>query len=587
MPRTRSLPLHLALPLVAACSASARPITTPHTAPAAALPTAPTERAFLTGRLTYDSGAPLADATVVLEELTHEEIIARATTDRDGRYRIDAPLGVYAMTVAGADSFSWTERFDPSTPLTPVTQTCHAIAGHADGASGQARVIFKRHDRHDYLFVRPVSADGSFAACLPSGLYEVSLDGDTQSPKRFLALTAPAKLHLRGFSTADVQRPPPAMPPPRANLQNLVDDVLAQHPALIGLGEGTYGTREFYTTRGELTLALIRQAGVRLLLFEFDALASDDLDRYINGDNIDLAKALPALRFWITDVYEFRDVLGQLRAYNATATDKVHLRGIDLQDTTLPVDALLSRAASLQLTPEHQALLKRLSRRGAGIRELSTTERATVDALLARLSTPTGHTPDDDRVALAARSLALQLEYWNGDLFAWYTQHHEAGMAELARLLLAQANGPRAVLWAHDVHVAKGDDLRLGGHLAHVDGGYYAVGSYAYQGEARAWDPDEKIGVVPHRFGPAADTDLEGAITRATNARDVAWLPLHSAPAPLRQWLTVPRWTNSFGQAFLDIRELRDIVTSFDALIIVHTSHPTTPTPTGVRVAKQ
>ena len=371
---------------------------------------------------------------------------------------------------------------------------------------------------------------------------------------------------------------------PRIDLQGLVDDIIAQQPMIVGLGEATHGTSEFYTARAELSFALIRQAKVRLLLFEFDAIASADLDSYINGGNIDLAQALPALGFWITDNYEFRHVLEQLRAYNATTSDKIHLRGIDLQNTTLPVNALLARAEPLGITATEQDLLKRLTKRGARVREMSVDERATVDAVLTRLTTPPGHTPQDDRDALAARSLALQLEYWNGDLRTWYRIHRDAGMAELAQLIIAQLGSPRAVLWAHDFHVAK-DVPTLGKNLARGPCCYYAVGFYAYQGNARAWDAESKIGVISHEVPPAPPGSLEGAVTQLTGAPPIAWLPLRRVPSSFAHWLELPRQTYEFGHTYRSIRTLRDIPQSYDAVVVIHTGHPTSPTPTGVRVA--
>jgi erythromycin esterase-like protein len=143
-------------------------------------------------------------------------------------------------------------------------------------------------------------------------------------------------MEIDGIAASEVRRAPPATVRISARFENLVDDISRRDPTIIGLGEATHGTAEFVQARGELTLALIRSASVRLLLFEVDAISASALDDYVNGADVDLAKALPALGFWITDTYEFRRFLELVRQYNAGVTDKVHLWGSTSRTRTVP-----------------------------------------------------------------------------------------------------------------------------------------------------------------------------------------------------------------------------------------------------------
>jgi erythromycin esterase-like protein len=178
------------------------------------------------------------------------------------------------------------------------------------------------------------------------------------------------------------------------------------------MGEATHGTAEFVYSRGELTFALMKRADVRLLLFEVDAIAAISLDDYVTGGDVDIAKAVSALGFWVTDTYEFLRFLTVVRDFNSTAIEKVHVWGVDLQDTKLPVGVLLGKAATLEIDSDQKAMLQLATvRRGKDIGNLEPARRASLTALLSRLSVPRGTTRDDLLVAVAARSLDLQLHY--------------------------------------------------------------------------------------------------------------------------------------------------------------------------------
>jgi erythromycin esterase-like protein len=110
-------------------------------------------------------------------------------------------------------------------------------------------------------------------------------------------------------------------------------------------------------------------------------------DDFIQGGKVDLDKALPALGFWITDTAELRKFLVELRTLNQrlAGNDKIHLWGVDVQNTTPPVDTLVAHAGALGITEAQQALLHRLEQRGKRVRDFTPSERAEVDALLVRL----------------------------------------------------------------------------------------------------------------------------------------------------------------------------------------------------------
>lgn len=301
------------------------------------------------------------------------------------------------------------------------------------------------------------------------------------------------------------------------------------------------------------------------------------------------------LGFWITDTYEFLHFLDELRTYNATAHDKVHLWGVDVQNTQLPVELLLANAKALKITKDDQAILKEVAEKRADpVRRFSQSRRAALDALLARLTTPRSARDTDLRIAVAARSLIVQLGYLDGDSGGLYGRRRDAGMAQVATYLVSRLAVPRAVLWAHAGHVARepdGDETSMGQHLAaDATSHYYPIGFYIYEGSVRAWDAAGAIGVISHPIPRAPDYTVEGAVMAATKSPDVAWLPIKALSTELRTWLATPRYVREVGALYgdeSDLLTLRSASTSFDALVVIKAAHDSTPTPTGVRKAEE
>jgi erythromycin esterase len=554
----------------------------------------PAQEPTLTGIAAFRDGKPAAGATIAINDADTGRQIEVVAADANGHYAASLPDGTYALTVTHADGFAWVakQKVPDVGGRTELDRDCVRLVGHVDGDTAHARVHLEHYSfTSGDLYVAAIDADHRFHACLPIGQYEAWVAGELLSRPTTIDLEAPTSVQLPQWTRADVTRPPPPITGLRADLRTLVDAVIASDPQVIGLGEATHGTAEMTSARGELLFELIRRARVRLLLFEFDAIAGADLDDFIQGGAIDLDKALPALGFWITDTAEFRKFLVDLRKINQSLAknDKVHLWGVDVQDTTLPVNALLAHASALGITEPQKALLHRLDKRGKRVRDLAPSERAEVDALLTRLGQARSTAKPDVLDAVAARSLAIQLGYWDGDTPTWYSKRRDLGMAELSRFIAAQSGHLRAALWAHDAHVAK-DPLApaLGTHLARSLR-YYAIGFYIHQGSARAWDEASKIGVILHPIPVAPAYTVEGAIMRAAGMPSTAWVALDRAPAALTQWLATPRYVREMGHTYRGeeaMLDLYDVRAGFDAIAVVRVGHDSTPSPTGVRVAK-
>jgi erythromycin esterase len=550
----------------------------------------------LAGFASYEDGSPATGGLIAVTRLDTHSKVAMVPFDRQGRFGLVVPPGDYALAAASEQGFAMVEkRAVPDTDLKIVlSRSCHQFNGHVKGGAQSARVVLSRKSRSvGDTFAAPVRMDGTFSLCVPEAYYNLYLTGSALSLMLDVKVPATTDTEVVGFRSDEIRLAPPPGPIIRSESARLVADILEVNPAVIGLGEATHGTAELVSLRSEFTLELIRKADVRLILLEVDAITATALDDYVNGADIDIAKAVTALGFWVTDTYEFLDFLRLVREYNTQATDKVHVWGVDIQDTTHPVSVLVANAGALSIGAQERAALEVASvRRGKGVANLPAEQRASLDALLLRLETPRSSSRGDLLVAVAARSLALQLKYWNGDMIGLYRLHRDSGMASMAAFLISQLHAKRACLWAHAAHLTKERREQMLGQRLATDHSFrfYGVGFYVYEGSVRAWDAAVRIGVISHRIPAAPAYTIEGAIMRATGMPHVAWVALRSLPASFQNWIRLPRFVREIGAGFSDIENsmtLRRIGEAFDAVVVVKNGHDSSPTPTGTRKASR
>ena len=119
-------------------------------------------------------------------------------------------------------------------------------------------------------------------------------------------------------------------------LQSLI--ARADDRQLILLGEATHGTREFYESRADLTLAIAERQGLDFVAVEGDWIAARAADRYVMGDG-DASDVEAMLRdnfdrwpqHWMWANEEFADFLTRVRRYNADNPERpIRIYGIDM-----------------------------------------------------------------------------------------------------------------------------------------------------------------------------------------------------------------------------------------------------------------
>lgn len=137
---------------------------------------------------------------------------------------------------------------------------------------------------------------------------------------------------------------------PEASLDDLrpLRDVFGD-TRIIGLGEATHGSREFFQLKHRLLRYLITELDIRLLGLEAHFSAVLDLNEYVVYGTGNPRELINDLYFWTWNVHSVLELIEWLRSFNTDrpVQDRVRLYGIDAQLNQGTVDRLADYLATV------------------------------------------------------------------------------------------------------------------------------------------------------------------------------------------------------------------------------------------------
>lgn len=389
---------------------------------------------------------------------------------------------------------------------------------------------------------------------------------------------------------------------------------------VVGLGEATHGTREFFQFKHRMLEFLVREMGFRIFAIEASAVGCRNINDYVLHGRGDPAEALAGQKFWTWDTHEVRDMIAWMRRYNEKAPDRKKIRfiGYDLQhleggmdqvegfvgrflprysetvqQAMLPVRIDPFQIASLPQAPDEEKA-KILS----GLYEML--------GLLAFFETPLIRAGGEQEYRSVLHTARIVTQFY----YAYSKPMMAEGGAETGAALrdlfmaenieyLLRTGGPdtRIAVWAHNGHISNaswGPGFKaMGSHLKDLLGdGYYSLGFAFNRGgfQARLLDPeDDRNGaLIEHRVKDAPEKSVGWFLARP--GMDKFLLDFRSAPDDpgVRDWLSGAHPMRFIGAAFsskyaensLAPTVLRD---HFDGIVFINETTRAVPNPTGER----
>jgi len=564
---------------------------------------------------------PLVGMTVRATMTTDDRAVlvgTPSTTDGDGRFHLELPAGRFDLAAtspeltAGVLDGLTVERLTPQSSVELVAGgPGHLVWGrvrdlHGRPAGGALAGAFQVSPApSEALLMIKADAHVAFRIRLPPGRYvALGLDDDGLRLARApVEITGDRQLDITLARRAELAEPAPAAvqawlhsaaaPLVGVEAGHGFDDLeplgrMIGKARLVAVGEATHGTREFSQMKHRVLEYLVSKLGFSVFMMEAGFGEAAALDEYVVSGVGEPRSALRTAVYGIWYTEELLAMVEWMRAWNSDPahTTKLRVYGIDVQAPTRALSAVLRYLERVD-PPTAAGARDRFAVMSEGLggsdyRRMPAASRTAlhdgVRDLLARFDAERAAwtkatTPREWRIArksvdVLRQNLAI-LAPPSGELAG---DQRDKGMAENAAWVLDQAEpGARAMLWAHNSHIARcGYDgtISVGERLAaQLRRDYLAFGFVWNQG---GFGAIEYGGPWAHQVGPEAPGGL-GA-TFAQLGMPQAAIDLRTAPRGVASWLAAPHRMRNIGALFTSedhMDEVTHLSACFDAVLFV------------------
>ena len=326
---------------------------------------------------------------------------------------------------------------------------------------------------------------------------------------------------------------------------------------IVGMGEGSHGTGEFFAFKDRLYRYLVEEKGFTLFAMEANWGAGLGVDRYIKTGRGTAQQAVTSLGFWTWNTPEVLDLVQWMRNYNAAPGKHpiLSFAGFDMQD---PSDTISYVAAYLgdkdpaelpnarsELACVTDSIANYPTKPAAGCRQ---SIAALGDRLTLLPPSPDAAVPRE-AVTNILQYLDLATATASGPVAA--TQSRDGYMAQNVEWLATQAlPHAKIALWAHNGHIGTTPELgyhSMGSYLRQRFGAdYYTIGQTFGSGTVRAMVRGQGLKAVTI---PPNPNDTIAALFRPLDA--VAFLDLRGLPpgSPLQAYFSSSHGIAEIGGA--------------------------------------
>ncbi|MCU1645191.1 MAG: hypothetical protein JWN03_5466 [Nocardia sp.] len=362
---------------------------------------------------------------------------------------------------------------------------------------------------------------------------------------------------------------------------------------VVGLGEATHGSHEFFTLKQRVFRYLVEDKGFSTFALELSWSAGLRIDDYLQtgaGDARTIAKETLTDSPW--DREEFVSLIEWMREYNSQHPGHtVHFMGDDIGAPSLD-DEFFGRVTGY-VHNDHPDALPQLTALYTGLRP--------IDDAFAYLNKPLSERQRLAAQAQQALDLITGLKGGGGEAFDWAEQNARS-IAQTAAFFTMDVNnqdslttserfrdevmaqnitwwqqriGGKILLSAHDDHVGyiagdPGTYPKTQGSFLHDTMGtdYLAIGSTFNRGSFLS--KDAALGGDWKKFTVAAAAPGSNEYTLDQVNSEDYYLDVRNAPSAARAWLDVARPMRDIGTQYPVDPENVAIAHSFDVLIHLH-----------------
>jgi len=359
---------------------------------------------------------------------------------------------------------------------------------------------------------------------------------------------------------------------------------------IVGLGEATHGTAEFFRMKHRLVEFLAREMGFTIFAIEANMPEAYRVNDYVLNGKGDPKALLRGMYFWTWNTQEVLDMILWMRKFNESGKGQIQFLGFDMQTAAVAAanarkfvdefDPAFAKAAALAydgldkviIQARNASMKSNAAEPGTDKANLATQER--VAAVVKHMEETRPRYLEKKPAAevdwaIQNARVADQAAGMMAGSFSGGSNHRDRCMAENVEWILSQAApGSKIVLWAHNGHVSRTGmgSTSMGTHLAKRHGKDYVVlGFAAHQGRYTAYGQGTGLGT--HRMPPSQPGSVEYYAHVSGMPRMIIDLRRASKDNPASAWLTRPLDHRSIGAMAHDASYPSILPDEYDALI--------------------
>ena len=284
---------------------------------------------------------------------------------------------------------------------------------------------------------------------------------------------------------------------------------------IVGMGEATHGTQEFFQMKHRIFKYLVEKQGFRYLAFEYDLGGCMALNELIQSGQGDIkAWMSQQMYFWTWRTTEVLQLFLWMQEYNRNKPDseKVHLLGVDCQFTSQAVPQLVSLLKpydnnfATEVSGKLNSLVKPELYKGENFNSIQQARNGVLPqiyavgralneraASISQLTSPAYYQQILRVYETIVQAEILQYnQVFNPETFLTFREKY---MAENLNWFFNQYGNIKVALWAHNEHVAKNEQFlgfninSLGGNLkAQYGTAYQVIGFSMGSGDFKAYN---------------------------------------------------------------------------------------------------
>ena len=281
---------------------------------------------------------------------------------------------------------------------------------------------------------------------------------------------------------------------------------------VIGLGEATHGTKEFFELKSRVFKYLVQKQNVKLFGIEANFAACYDINKYVLTGEGNAKEALSRNGYWVWQSQEVLDLIEWMKNYNKgkSADQMIQFYGYDMQDATSCVIWLEKYLSKYIANFDKSLLPEKIEENKIALRNL---DDKALDEMQERNLNKLKQLEDyvlNNKIELfkkdstdfkfATQTIAVlrqKLNYFREQDFNTAYSYRDSSMTQNIKWIRESNNNDKIMLWAHNGHIGKGtfsDDFKsgnwMGTHLNKLYGEkYYNIGFSFSEGGFVAQSP--------------------------------------------------------------------------------------------------